>query len=138
MLAATLAEIKGRVLVDMEASLEHMRRGTVRHLDHLLVVTEPYYRSLESAGRLLRLALELGIPRVGVLANKVRSAGEEEAIRTYLEGQDVPLVAVIPFDDAVTEVDLHGRALIDGRPEARVVRALEEIVVDLWEEPSRT
>src|SRR5437763_16097885 len=36
-------------ILDMEASLEHLARGTVRHADVLLVVTEPYYRSLETA-----------------------------------------------------------------------------------------
>src|SRR5437762_2621239 len=38
-------------VLDMEASIEHLTRGTVRNVDVLLVVTEPYYRSLETMGR---------------------------------------------------------------------------------------
>ena len=51
-------------VLDMEASLEHLTRGTVRNVDVLLVVAEPYYRSPETAGRLVPLARELGLERV--------------------------------------------------------------------------
>jgi CO dehydrogenase nickel-insertion accessory protein CooC1 len=57
-------------VLDMEASIEHLTRGTVRNVDVLLVVTEPYYRSLETTGRVVPLARELGLERVWVVANK--------------------------------------------------------------------
>jgi len=65
----------------MEASLEHMRRGTVRHVDTMLIVTEPYFRSLETAARLAELGREIGIQRVAAVANKVRTEEEEAAVR---------------------------------------------------------
>ena len=55
-------------ILDTEASIEHMTRGTVRSVDAVLLVTEPYYRSLETTGRLAPLARELGIPRVWAVA----------------------------------------------------------------------
>ncbi len=131
-MGATLAESTDTVLVDMEASVEHMRRATVRHVEGLLVVTEPYYRALESAGRLIRLARELELPTILGVANKVRSEREEQAIRTYFEGLDVPVVAVIPFDDAVGEADFEGRSLIEFRPEAPAVRAIEKLAEAVW------
>ncbi|MDQ4130553.1 MAG: AAA family ATPase [Actinomycetota bacterium] len=54
-------------IVDLEASPEHLSRGTARHVDALLLVTEPYYRSLETVRRLASLASELPIPRVAVV-----------------------------------------------------------------------
>ena len=122
---------KQPVVLDMEASIEHMRRATVRHVDTLLVVTEPYYRSLEAAGRLIRLAAEIPIPRILGIANKVRSPGEEDAIRRYLEDKGVALALVIPYDEAVLEADLEGRSLLDYRPEALAVQAIERVVASI-------
>ena len=113
LLNVTLTETTHTVLVDMEASIEHMRRATIRHVDTLLVITEPYYRALEAAGRLIRLARQLKIQKILGVANKVRTDREEAAIRTYMKGLDVPMAAVIPFDEAVGEADLDGKALLD-------------------------
>lgn len=115
------------VIVDMEASLEHMRRGTVRHVDTLLIITEPYYRALESAGRLVRLAREIGIPNLFGVANKVRNEAEEDAIRSYLDGLEVPLVATIPMDENITQADLQGGALLDLYPDAPAVKAIQNL-----------
>ncbi len=75
----------------MEASLEHMRRNTVRHIDTMLVVTEPYFRSLEAARRLFRLASEVPIKKVFGVANKVRNMSEENAIRSFFNQKGLSL-----------------------------------------------
>ncbi|MCL4454928.1 MAG: AAA family ATPase [Deinococcus sp.] len=122
---AAMEEANEPVVLDMEASLEHMRRGTVKHVDKLLVVTEPYYRALESAGRLVRLARELGLAKIYAVANKVRSPTEEEVIKDYFANLEVPIIAIIPFDDSVTEADLEGKAVIDHAPNGAVVKAVD-------------
>lgn len=127
LLGATLEETSRPVIVDMEASIEHMRRATVRHVDTLLVVTEPYYRSLEAAKRLIRLARELEIRRILAVANKVRSEREETALGSYLDELGVEVAAVIPFDDAVAEADLEGRAVLDQWPDSDVVGVIERL-----------
>lgn len=57
----------------MEAGIEHLSRATTRHSDVMLVVAEPYFRSLETAARVHQMAQELGIPNVYVVANKIRN-----------------------------------------------------------------
>ena len=114
-------------ILDMEASLEHLARGTVRHADVLLVVTEPYYRSLETAGRLVPLAHDLGIKHVWIVANKVRSDRDASAIREYCDRHDFDLSATVPFDEAITEADQSGRSLIDVAPESPAVTAIEAL-----------
>lgn len=114
-------------VLDMEASIEHLTRGTVRHTDVLLVVTEPYYRSLETTGRIVPLAQDLGVERVLVVANKVRTVRDEEAIREYCARRDFSVIGTVPFDAAVTEADLHGRAVIDHAPSSLLVKAIEAI-----------
>jgi CO dehydrogenase maturation factor len=111
-------------ILDMEASLEHLARGTVRHADVLLVVTEPYYRSLETTGRLVPLARDLGIKQVWVVGNKVRNDREAAAITEYCERHDLVLIATVPFDDAITEADQSGRSLIDVSPDSPAVAAI--------------
>ncbi len=70
-----LVEGEGQfTILDMEASVEHMGRGTPRYADVLLMVTEPYYRSLETTGRLAPLARDIGVKQMYVVANKVRGA----------------------------------------------------------------
>lgn len=112
------------VVLDMEASLEHMRRGTPRHVDALLLVTEPYFRALETAGRLAALASEFGIPRVVAVANKVRNDEELHAIQEYCRRRGLELAEMIPFDAEVTRADNAGRALIDEAPASEAVRRI--------------
>src|SRR5918911_1789424 len=110
-------------VLDMEASIEHLTRGTVRNVDVLLVVTEPYYRSLETTGRIVPLARELGLRNVFVVANKLRTERDAAAIREYCARRDFGILAEVPFDDQVTQADQLGRAVIDARPSAPAVVA---------------
>ncbi len=104
---------EGVTVMDMEASIEHMSRGTVRYVDALLVVLEPYYRSMETAGRTVPLARGLGIERIYGIANKLRSPQDAEAVEAYCRNHGLELIAKIPFDDNVIEADRTGRAVID-------------------------
>lgn len=119
-------------VTDMEASIEHMSRGTIRHVNALLMVTEPYFRSLETAGRMAPLARELGIEHVWAVANKVRSERDEEIIRSYCAERGIEVGGVVPYDEAVQEADLEGRALMDYAPTSPAVVAVEHLA-DLLE-----
>lgn len=113
--------------MDMEASIEHLSRGTMRYVDALLVVLEPYYRSMETAGRILPLAKGLGIKRIYGLANKLRSPQDEEAVEAYCRNHDLPLIAKIPFDENVVEADRAGRAVIDYDVSSPIVEELSHV-----------
>jgi CO dehydrogenase maturation factor len=114
-------------ILDTEASIEHMTRGTVRTSDAVLLVTEPYFRSLETTGRLAPLARELGIPHVWAVANKVRTAQDEAAVREYCARHGIELLAVVPFDERVTAADNAGRAVLDDAPDSQAVLAISEL-----------
>jgi CO dehydrogenase maturation factor len=113
----------GLTLLDLEASPEHLSRGTARHVDALLLVAEPYYRSLETVRRLAALAGELPIPRIAVVANKVRSAEDREAIAAFCERSGLELLGEVPWSDAVTEAD-RARIPVVERPHEPVVAAV--------------
>ena len=113
MLGELVAGGDDMTVVDMEAGLEHLSRGTTRSSDTMLVVAEPYFKSLETARRAYELAKELGIPRVFVVANKSRGPRDEEAIRTFCERNHLDLLAAVSFDDTVLEAELGGAAVLD-------------------------
>ncbi|GIV98143.1 MAG: hypothetical protein KatS3mg057_2800 [Herpetosiphonaceae bacterium] len=116
-----MQEARELTILDMEASVEHMSRGTVRYCDTLLIVVEPYYRALETAGRMAPLARGLGIPRVYAIANKLRDERDEAAVLDYCARHDLEVLARIPFDEAIIEADRSGVALIDYAPGAAAV-----------------
>ncbi len=121
------------VVVDMEASPEHFSRGTVRHADTVCLVAEPYYRSLETVRRMAALVAELPVGRVVVVANKVRSAGDQEAITEFCDRQAFELVGSIPWSEEVVAADRHGVPVVDWPGAASVVEAVASVAVALAE-----
>lgn len=126
----------GVTVMDMEASIEHLSRGTLRYVDALLVVLEPYYRSMETAGRIVPLVRDLGIPRLYGVANKIRSPLDAEAVEAYCRNHGLELVATVPFDESVTEADRTGRAVIDYDVSSPIVQELTGVAERLAREIS--
>ena len=94
------------VILDMVAGIEHLTRGTARGVDALIVVVEPGARSLETAGRIKRLAGELGIPQLLAVGNKVRNEDDMDFIRNGLEG--VEAAAFIPYSADIIHAGMGG------------------------------
>ena len=111
----------------MEAGLEHLKRGTLEHAESLLIVVEPYFKSLEAAGRIAELARNLGVPAVYAVANKVQAPRDEAAIRDYCAARDLPILAIVPHDADIAEAERQGRAVLDTAPNAAAVGVLTEL-----------
>jgi CO dehydrogenase maturation factor len=93
-----------------------------------VLVTEPYYRSLETVRRLAGLAAELHIPTVTVLANKVRSDEERAGVAEFCERHELDLVGAVPWGDAVLDADGRGQPILDADPVGPVVAAVRSLV----------
>ena len=132
-----LAEIVSKqadvTVVDMEAGLEHLSRsdGTLKHVDHLMIVVEAYVKSIQTAHRTIALARELGIPKISLLASKVRDEGELAAIQRVCEQTGFTMIGVIPYDESVRLADREGRPPIEVAPDSPMVRAVEELASSL-------
>ncbi len=113
-------------MLDMEAGVEHLSRGTTRNTDILLVVAEPYYKSLETAARAVKLGRELGIKRVLTVVNKVRPA-DEESIHQFVSRHGLDVAAEIAYDESVLEADRRGIAPIDYDASATMVHSVETL-----------
>ncbi len=89
------------------------------------VVVEPGQRSVQTAHTIQRLAADIGIQRIYVVGNKVRSP-EERAFVEQAVG-DLPLLGVIPFSLEVLEADRKGMALYDlGGPAVDEIRRIRQ------------
>jgi CO dehydrogenase maturation factor len=115
------------VVVDMEASPEHLSRGTVRHVDTVCLVAEPYYRSLEAVRRMAALVAELPVGRVVVVANKVRSPGDGVAIAEFCHRHAFELAGSVPWNDEVVAADRARVPVVDWPAAGDVVGAVERI-----------
>lgn len=122
------------IVTDMEAGLEHMGRGTTEHADALLIVLEPYYRALEAGQRIKKLAIDLGIPRIYAVANKIRTEAEATAVRTYCQQHSIPLLATIPYDEGIIAAEMNGRVILDTQPDSPFVQAIEILANKLYKE----
>lgn len=93
------------VILDMEAGIEHLGRGTAEGVDAMLIVVEPSRQSVETARRIHRLAGDLGVARICAVVNKVDEGGED-FIRAELD--ELPTIARLPFDSDVRSSSQKG------------------------------
>lgn len=133
LLGALLETPAAFTVVDLEAGLEHLTRGTARHVDALLVTLEPYYKALETGRRSAELGRELGIPVVLALGNKIRDATDAAAVREYAASHGLELIGDVPYDEAVQRADHVGKAPIevDDSPAIVAIGRLAERLVAL-------
>ena len=94
----------------------------------MLVVVEPYYKSLETADRVNKLAAGLGIPNIFVVANKVRTEADAQAIDAFCHQRDLQIIATIPYDEQVAAASMIPNSPLDTAPEAAGVVAVENLV----------
>ena len=111
------------LILDMEAGVEHLGRGTAGSVDAFVIVVEPGLRSLGTAEQIRGLAGEIGIKQIYLVANKVRSAEDETFVRSHAGG--LPVLGSLPYTTAAVGADQDGVAVFDGAPE--LVTAAERI-----------
>lgn len=123
-------DAKQAVVLDMEASPEHMTRASTEHVQHMLLVAEAYFKSLETARRYHNLATDLGIPNVSVVANKVRP-GDDDVVAEYCKSHGFNLIASIPHEPLFAEAEKLGAAPFDVAKDSPGVEAIRGLVKEL-------
>jgi CO dehydrogenase maturation factor len=105
------------VLVDLEAGVEHLGRGTVMHVDGLVVVSEPSMRSLNTGAEVGRMATDLGLKKQVLVLNRFQG-GTPPA----LDGLPQEWLSIPPLEGLVARQMTDGSVL--GLPETDVVDAV--------------
>jgi len=94
------------VVLDMEAGIEHLGRGTSKAVNSLIVVVEPGQRSIETAMRIKELAHDIGLSNIALVGNKIRGERDRDFLQKKLP--EFRFLGFIPFDDQIIEADLQG------------------------------
>lgn len=92
------------VIVDMEAGIEHLTRGTAEGVDAFIVVIEPGQRSVQTALAVKNLAAGLGVKKVYAIANKVRKEQDLQFIKNSIG--DIELLGQMSFNEDIMESDI--------------------------------
>jgi CO dehydrogenase maturation factor len=103
------------IILDMEAGIEHLGRGTAGAVDAMIVVVEPGQRSLRTAETISSLAADIGIERIYVVGNKVRGQADRDFIT-----ESLPSFRVIGFlseSPLAIEADRKGITVFDLDPQ---------------------
>jgi len=122
---------KSAVILDMEAGIEHLGRGTTRGMDLMIVVVEPGARSLETAERIKKLSSEIGITHLAAVINK----GGSEIVNERLHELGIQVLGEIPFDTQLMQADLEKRAPIEvGGKAVEAIVKIKEKLMEIVEE----
>lgn len=111
LLSYILIERDESVIVDMEAGLEHLGRGTAEYVDGLIVVVEPGKRSFQTAYQVRKLSQDLGIKKLYIVGNKVVDVLDDELIRNNMAGFTV--LGSMSYNEKIIEADKRGVSPFD-------------------------
>jgi CO dehydrogenase maturation factor len=117
------------VILDMDAGVEHLGRGTAQGVDAFLVVAEPGQRSFQTAHTVRDFAKGLGVGHCYVVGFKTRDEAERQFIRKGLAG--LTILGFVDYDPDLVRADMGGlnvyRAAPRAAEQARQIRTtLEE------------
>jgi len=118
------------LVLDMEAGIEHLGRGTLEAMDRVLVVVDPGRRSVETAARIGKMAADIGLERIGVIGNKIRSEGDRVFLRANTGSMDV--IGFIPYDEALQKAERLGKPVfgVSEPVEEAVSRIVKEKIAE--------
>lgn len=124
LLRHVILKMNSVVILDMEAGVEHLGRGTTRGIDIMLIVVEPGSRSVETAGRIMELGRQIDIRNFGAVINK---AGDDvNKIVKMLDEYKIPVMGSIPYDENLIRADMDNIAPVDSGGVA------VEAIRDIW------
>ena len=104
------------VVMDNEAGLEHVARGTLPHVDTMLLISDCSRRGIQAVGRIAQMVEEMDLKpgKMGLIVNRAPGGVLSDGIREEIEKQGLTLLGVLPHDDEVYRCDC------DGEPSAKL------------------
>ena len=106
-----LVQQEEALIIDMEAGLEHLGRGSTGYVDALIIVVEPGQRAINTARQVRKLGEDLRIQRIMIVGNKVTSEEDRRIIEQGLS--DFPILGHMSFNPRILQADREGRSPYD-------------------------
>ncbi len=114
------------VLVDMEAGVEHLGRGTAKSVDIMLIIADSSIKSLEIARRIHELATHAGIQKAFLVGNKVADEMQKNVIEDFAEKNRLRILDLVPFDKNVLKAEMQGETPLKN-PDSSSIRRIKKI-----------
>ncbi len=108
MLRHLMVERNEAVVLDLEAGVEHIGRGTARAVDTLLIVADSNLKSLEIAKHIHDMAETSGMKQLYLVGNRVMNAAQKDAIQSFADKNGLTILTFVPFDQGIIEADMRG------------------------------
>jgi len=99
------------LIMDMEAGIEHLGRGTAKGVDLMLIVVEPGQRSVDCARTILRMAREIGLNRLLLIGNKSTGDTDDAFLREAFP--DETFLMILPYAENIRNADRDGITALD-------------------------
>jgi len=115
------------IIMDMEAGVEHLGRGTSQSVNMLIIVVEPGRRSFETAERIKEFGDDIGIENFGIVGNKIRNETDKDFISQ--NAGEIPVLGFMPYSGAVIEADMKG--IPASEADEAIAKAAREIMEKL-------
>ena len=98
------------VVMDNEAGLEHVARGTLPHVDTLLLISDCSRRGIQAVARIAEMVEEMAInpTQMGLIVNRAPGGVLDEGVKAEIDKHGLKLIGVLPQDDAVYRCDCAG------------------------------
>jgi len=103
-----IVENNEAVVLDLEAGVEHIGRGTAKEMDALIIVADSNLKSLEIAKHIKDMAQAAGMHQLFLVGNRVMNDAQKEAIQSFADKNGLALLMFVPFDPKITEADMNG------------------------------
>ncbi len=132
MLRHLMVERNEAVVLDLEAGVEHIGRGTAKAVDVLLIVADSNLKSLEIAKHIKDMTAAAEMKRVYLVGNRVMNAEQQAAIQTFADKNELEILMFVPFDQKVIEADMRGETPLKNK-EIAAVKTIDNICDTLLE-----
>ena len=114
------------VVLDLEAGVEHIGRGTAQQVDALIIVADSNLKSLEIAKHIHDMASAAGMKQLSLVGNRVMNDAQREAIQTFADQNGIAVLAFVPWDQKVIESDMLGETPLKNK-EIGAVKTIDNI-----------
>jgi CO dehydrogenase maturation factor len=126
------------IVMDNEAGMEHLSRGTTQDIDELLIVSNHSVKGVRTIARIKELVaeLKLRVKHQSVVISMV-SGQLDPLVVNELERLSLKPDAVIPQDEQIYQSDLNLKSMLDLPDESISVRAVDRMMADVLDRPAR-
>ena len=104
------------IVMDNEAGLEHVARGTLPRVDTMLLISDCSRRGIQAVARIAEMVQDMNLnpTQMGLIVNRAPGGVLDDGVKAEIEKHGLKLLGVLPHDEAVYRCDC------DGEPSAKL------------------